>query len=236
MTDHLLSPGQTLVLLGTGTSLRFAPFADPTCVCWGPAQMIGHVPRLDVAVTLHAKRHLVEQHVWESLRTATMPVFMQQIFDELPSSRRYPIEQVDAAFTVPGYARPFLTSTMAEIFALALLQDPAPAQISLFGVDLSTGSEYESQRSACAFFSGVCVGRGIPLYVHPASELLRTSWIYGLDEAQREAQLLSLRERELFFRLKRDRAIGDIQAAVTRLVQTDAILADVTHHVERAES
>lgn len=235
MQSPLVHPGQQLVLLGSGTSIRFAPFDDETCVFWGPAELAGKVPRLDVAATLYPEKKLRAEGLWAPLRDLSIPVYMQLRHSDVPASRIYPLEAVTAAFTVQGCAKPFLTSTVAYLLALALIQEPAPASIRIFGVDLTQGTEYESQRTACAFFAGVCVGRGIPLYVHPVSSMLHTQYLYGYEEDARAAQLRSLRERELYFRVHRDRAIGDIQAAVTRLVHTNAVLGDMQHHVERAE-
>ena len=95
-------------------------------------------------------------------------------------------------------------------------------------------TEYATQRPSCEFFLGICVGYGIPVQIDPVSDLLKTDFLYGYDEAARGLRRQELEERELWFRVLRDQELQTIQQALTKVTHHNAMIADAAHFRKQA--
>lgn len=232
---QLLVDDRPLVLLGTGTSQRHAPWDDVSCLFWGKSYMIGQVPRLDVAFEMHAPPKCFDAgHLGSCVGREMPPLVMQRTWSEWPTSLVFPLDAARAAFTVPGRARPFLTSTPAYMLALALLQDHKPREIQLFGIDLAQGFEYQLQRPSFEFLLGIAHAVGIRVVVPAASELLRARFLYGYEDAERSAAVADLEEKIHHQRHQRDRALVDEQLARRRQHNSEAVLEQLADDLEKA--
>lgn len=51
----------------------------------------------------------------------------------------------------------------------------------------SHNSEYQNQRPSCEFWLGIAAGMGIEVYIPPENDLLKTRFMYGLEEKKQDA-------------------------------------------------
>jgi hypothetical protein len=104
-----------------------------------------------------------------------IPVFMQDKDPDIPMSVRYPLEAVTAR--VGGY----LTSSAAYMIALAIYE--WVDELSLLGIYLQTGSEYQQQRPCVEYLLGVARGFGIKVILPPDCQLTKAP-LYAYSEFQ----------------------------------------------------
>jgi hypothetical protein len=96
------------------------------------------------------------------LRTQTeTPVYMQEQYEDVPMSRRYPIEAVCAGV---NFNKRYFTSSVA--YALALASYCEYSRVELYGVEMETDTEYRYQRDGVTFWIGVCLGKGKEVIAH----------------------------------------------------------------------
>jgi len=139
---------------------------------------------------------IFELHEWASvvkedggihlapLAAQTVPVYMQETHPEIPASIAYPLAQMTEAFALPHTPKPYFTSTVSYMIALAIVE--RFDEIQLYGIDLAQDTEYAIQRPSCEFFLGIAVGRGIRVVPHPQSDVLKTAFLYGYEDTPRE--------------------------------------------------
>jgi|TARA_Y100000310_G_scaffold85390_1_gene82251 hypothetical protein len=162
------------------STLRYAPFTDPTYECWGVNQLYRHVPRLDRHFDMH--RNWREGNVegtdhpaW--IKQCGIPVYMVGTEKGYPNTVRYPLERVME--NVSGGVD-YFTSTVAFMIALAI--DEGFDTIGVFGIDLIVGTEYDYQKSCVEFLLGIAHGRGINLNIPIQAALLKSTWRYGYEK------------------------------------------------------
>lgn len=89
------------------------------------------------------KHSRVNNHA-ERLTQLQCPVYMQEFYDDVPNSVRYPIERIRSKFRVPwldyGEPRSYITNSISFMIALAI--DMGFKEISIYGVDMAQGTEY----------------------------------------------------------------------------------------------
>lgn len=124
-----------------------------------------------------------EEHVtW--LRDSGLPIYMwpehvAKYGAEIPNAIPYPKDEVLAHFG--GY----FTNTVSWMIALAIMG--RYHNIGVYGIDMAQDSEYGNQRPSCEFFLGWAAGAGINLFVPQSSDLLKTPYLYGLEEEAADA-------------------------------------------------
>ena len=129
------------------------------------------------------------------------PIIMHERFPEIPNSVAYPFLAVAAdvgagatrfSETNPTVATladaPYLSSTVAQEIALAIHM--GYSEISLFGIDLNTTSEYAWQKPAVEHYLGVAIGRGIKVRLPEKCPLLAGK-IYGRGYKKPEGEQVS---------------------------------------------
>ena len=165
-----------VAICGTAGSSRAEIMAQPAEVeLWGLNLSYLWMPRWDRWFELHDPTIYTgvfsEAHrAW--LRAADVPVYMQQRHEDIPSSVAFPADAVTEA----GALRPYLTSSIAYMLALAVHE--GVDEIRLLGANMATGSEYAYQRAACEYWIGVAEARGIRVYL-PANCPLTKGPRYG---------------------------------------------------------
>ena len=117
----------------------------------------------------------VEEYL-KSLAKLPCPVYMQQSNPLVPNAIRYPLQKVIADMGN------YFTNTISYQIALAIME--GFKEIMVYGVDMACDSEYGHQRPSCEMFLGVAMGRGIKVTLPPASDLLKTRFLYGFQEQQ----------------------------------------------------
>lgn len=111
---------------------------------------------------------------------------MQDHYEEIPNSVRYPYEEVKRMFYHPVMGENvFVTNTITWMILCALYE--GYTDISLYGVHMAHQTEYGYQNASCSWALGIIQGyiiQGLPykLYIVDESELLKARYEYGYDE------------------------------------------------------
>lgn len=208
-----------IALIGSApSSIRLAPFNDPSWLIWGCSP--GAYPVVsNVAAWFELHRweppvigKADQQKPWFSpeycLWLGQQPVvWMIDPVKELPNSKRYPFEQM-----VRKYGPYFFTSSVAWMFAMAIeaiLEDRQARpveplitdEIGLWGIDMATTDEYGYQRAGCQFFAQIAQQLDINVVIPHESDLLMPPPLYGVVENDPMMIKLTTRKQELVNRL-----------------------------------
>lgn len=115
-----------------------------------------------------------------------VPVYMNEVHADIPTSVRYPLEEVTALIGKSKNGHPFLESSIAFMMALAMLEFqqgkcPDGLRIGLWGIDMQVGTEYSYQKPNLLYLIGMARGMGIKVYTPPVSQLFESAFgeLYG---------------------------------------------------------
>lgn len=163
MTDGIASLVRRRVQIhGLSPSHKTAPYADERWgLPWSPLS-----PRYCIQFEMH-DRSLWEQRgpeYVESLRRMEVPIYMQDVQPDIPMSRRFPLEE---AVALGG---DYFNSSIAYMLALAALEG---CDVELYGIDNHTRDEWWFERPCNEYWIGLMRGRGLDVWIHPASSLTR---------------------------------------------------------------
>lgn len=124
-------------------------------------------------------RNRVEQmpSVFKRVNQLGIPLYSTRTYDDVPTSVAYPLDVISAHFSERYFA-----STFDYAIAKAIYDEYD--RIDLYGVKMSSVSEYAHQLKSAHFWLGVAKGLGIAYRVHGESELFKTKsgLIYGYNE------------------------------------------------------
>jgi hypothetical protein len=116
-----------------------------------------------------------DPHHWEWLQKKhDFPIYMQQQWADIPSSVKFPLEEVYKEFGN------YFTSTMPFIMAWGVLN--GYKRLELYGFDMASGTEYLFQRANAHFWIGYLRGKGIDIYVPPTSKLMKGYAKYAYED------------------------------------------------------
>lgn len=103
-----------------------------------------------------------DPHHYDWLKTQTeSDVMMQDVFEDVPRSKKYPLEGVmDMLSGDPDH---FLSSSVPQAIAYAIYLG-IYKRIEIYGVAMETNTEWQFQREGVAFWKGFAMGRGIDVY------------------------------------------------------------------------
>lgn len=117
----------------------------------------------------------------------TVPIYMQQRFDEVPASIKYPKGRILQEFS---YCRPYFTNHVAWMIALALTE--GVSEIGLFGINYQSNSEYVSQRGCCEYWLGIAQAKGVRVVLPEQCTLLKDPpLLYGYESHDENGMLRS---------------------------------------------
>ena len=183
-----------ICVIGFAPGKENAPYDDPSFEFWGVNEMYmsKEVKKIDVLFELHdynwikeGKRYKAHLKWLQDQRKIT--VVMQKHFDDIPNSFPFPRKEIEAMF--PNY----FTNTISWEIALAILI--GVDEIHIYGVNMATDIEYQSQRPSCELFIGYALGKGIKVYVPPESDLLKCFYQYGFEDG--ELSIMSQRMKQM---------------------------------------
>lgn len=166
--------GQTfkVAILGGGKSLWSAPVSDPSWLLASHASTCRHLPQgyaPDLLIDVHPEFIVREENkngfkgYYQFLKTCRIPILMQRHFEEIPSSIRFPREQVKAQWNVP------VGSQTAWLIGYYLLQ--GVTHLGFWGVHYDHGTEYEEQRASTEHWIGIARGMGVHIVIPEDSPL-----------------------------------------------------------------
>ena len=168
--------GQALkvAILGSGSSLWSAPVEDPSWLIVAHASMVRHIPggyAPDLIIDIHPPHCFMEQgkngfpDYYTFLRTCRVPILMQKAYPEIPSSIRFPREQIKQQWNIP------VGSQTAWLIGYYLMR--GATHFGFWGVHYDHGTEYEEQRASTEHWIGIARGRGCHIVLPKDSPLCR---------------------------------------------------------------
>jgi hypothetical protein len=175
-----------LAIVGTHPSTRAnAPFDDPEYEIWvfnEAPQDTSWCKRWDACFQLHkpewymrADNYSNPTHwPWLQELHPGKAIWMQEIDDLVPASRAYPLAEIIA--TVPGGFRRIMGSSPAQALALALYL--GYKEIGVWGVELSSNTEYGRQLPSWMYWVGVADGMGVKLEINSGQDHFKPN-LYG---------------------------------------------------------
>jgi hypothetical protein len=188
-------PHKKVAIVGFADTRDQAPFDDLTWEIWGLNDLHTMLKRYDRWFDIHPRDN-IEQDTnlmrnrgqtppenigLSGLRKLNVPVYMQDRFEDIPNSMKFPLAEVTSAFPMGKY----MTNSISYMIALAILE--GFEEISVYGVDMAVGTEYVNQRPSCEYWIGVAAGRGIKIYIPDASDLCKTRFMYGFEAEKQNA-------------------------------------------------
>ena len=113
-----------------------------------------------------AARQRPELGHMEWLKQAKIPVYMEELHPDIPSSVKYPYEEVTAML-----GGTYLTSAPAFMLALAIHE--RFELIKIYGIDMAENTEYQDQRPCFEFLLGFAIAQAINVWLPPGCPLLK---------------------------------------------------------------
>ncbi len=179
-----------IAIVGSAKSAADAPYDDPSWEIWSLAWRFFDLPRMDVCFEMHlpdqwgsyVNPEMYLNWMKEPARTTAeglkpvRVVLQPEVAELFPKCEAFPLE--DAKALMGG--RPYFTSSFSYMLSQALLE--GADEIGIWGVDLVVGTEYEQQRPAAEFLLGIAIARGVRVSIAKGSALLRSSFVYGVDD------------------------------------------------------
>ena len=147
-----------------------------------------------------------DPHHWEWLKSEKdFPVYMQEVDPEVPGSTKYPLDEINKLFLSnlqwnDGEVIQFYTNTISYMVALAVYK--GYEKIRLYGIEMTSNTEYSYQKDNLAFWIGIAsqyaivemnCAQGIfdqPLYGFDGEVT------YGMDKIEKELEYLKGQARE----------------------------------------
>lgn len=129
-----------------------------------------------------------------SLNALNVPVYMQAPWAIVPNAVEFPFQAIIQEFGN------YFTNTISWMIAMAMRE--GFTTIGIFGVDMAVSSalrhqnEYSHQRPSCEYFIGLARGKGIEVILPDTCDLLKTRFMYALQEPQETAFNQKLREMD----------------------------------------
>jgi len=219
-----------LAIIGTApSSMHLAPFNNPGYELW---ILNGVYSMIDFPAITNITRHFdihalnviktMPNGYLEYLQGLKIPVYMQEVYPEIPNAVRYPLEEVLAMFP-----RRYFTNTVSYMIALAVYE--GYTDISVYGVDMAVGTEYSEQRPSCEYMIGYCEGKGINFYLPAESDLLKAVFLYGFEDEKKDAFRAKLLARKQEMEQKKAEYQAQIEQAKAFMNTYDGALQDVNY-------
>jgi hypothetical protein len=178
VSDIILCKQDKLSILGTADTLGAAPWEDKEFEIWGVAQALTYptFKRAELLFEMHTADYWDDKGVLERLNKWPGPIYMQDHYDKVPNSIKFPLDDV-----LP-YRR-YHTTSITYMLALAyhsFLKVQKPKHVALFGVHMEHREEYSEQRPCCEYWLGRMEGAGIDIYI-AGGAILRSEGLYAYE-------------------------------------------------------
>lgn len=212
-------------IIGCASTKNIVPWDDPDAEYWGVNNLYG----LNLE-GMHYDRWFEIHNIWQDPKTNKFlrrnqldfretpildymaglgqlecTVYMQKHWANLiPYSIPYPLDDVINFFAVKGFSADmcrYLTNTIALEIVLAIYL--GFEEIQIWGVDMAVGTEYEHQKACCEFWLGVAMGMGIRVHIPSKADLLKTRFIYGIEEKLSDSWNEKIEKARVEMKLKR---------------------------------
>ena len=196
-----------LCIMGTyEPTLNETPAGDDSYEMWGISaliQKIDLIKRLDRAFEFHPERYWGAYGVQKMLRDYGGPVYMQDHYDVIPNSIKYPYDEVREMFyTEAMQGKLYVTNTITWMILLGLYE--GYKDFTILGVRMNSESEYGYQLPSCSWALGIIQGLSLKdkeytISLPKETTLLRARYEYGFQEPSE--WMLELKERKVRLQL-----------------------------------
>ena len=185
-----------IAIMGTAPQWMLAPFDDPEWEIWGIFGVVGCGKRLDRLYEIHDK-NLIEpmaaadpkKKYWEFAASLGDKYITKDEYAQCPNARRF-----DFASKVKKYGD-YFASSASWLVAEAI--DEGATHIGLWGINMSSDSEYAHQKPSLSYLLGWARAQGITIEVPASSEILSLTHQYGLDTEPRFVTTLKQKKLEI---------------------------------------
>jgi len=202
-----------ICIVGFAPGRELAPYADDSFEFWGVNEMYmaKEVKKIDVLFELHDLKWIKEgkrykEHFAWLRDQRKIPIVMQKHFDEIPNSVPYPRKEIEEAYGA------YFTNTISWEIALAIRCKVK--EIHIYGVNMATDIEYQSQRPSCEYYIGLARGKGIEVYLPPESDLLKCFYQYGFEDGELSMMSQRLKRMEEEQTAKKHHFDGQLNASL----------------------
>lgn len=174
---------KTVCIIGLSPSSRELAFNEPEGTemwglnnshhCFSPEQLARFTAwfqiheRSEFTVNNTPDNHGDEQEYIRFLQSLAIPVYMEEYHEDIPSSVRYPREEIVRDIVTLDY----FTSTIAFMLALAIHK--SYQEIHIYGVDMNGDTEYVHERPCVEFYIGIAIARGVKVVIPENSPVLK---------------------------------------------------------------
>lgn len=135
------------------------------------------------------------------LKQCPVPVYMWTHYDDIPNSVRFPKDEVLAWFEERGFnGSAYFNNSISWMIALAMME--GHKHIAVYGVDMSTQSEWGHQKPSCEYILGLAEGMGIKIELPQSSELLKCAQLYGFESNNNLRAWMKAQAKELDKRMQ----------------------------------
>lgn len=208
----------SIAIIGTAMSTRAqANWEPPEVERWGLGGVYVFLDKLDRYIEIHTEKFLkartkarvyVKYHHW--LQSCGIPIYMINPDPRIKTSVAFPYEEIIQHFFWDYPDKPYLTSSIAMLMALALWEADTGQreldELKLFGIDMAVEMEYKHQKAGCTFFVGWARAKGIKVTI-PDGSVLMAAPIYG----KREESKVTIEDVDVrLLELKRDVQLTEI--------------------------
>jgi len=175
----LLVQKDMLAIVGTAQTMPATPFEDPNFEIWAVGQCTTFpvFKRGDVVFELHTRDYWSDKPVLDRLNKWTGRLIMQDHYDEVPKSERFPIE------TIAQY-RPYHTTSISYMLAAALHSFKTvgkPVHVGLYGIHMEdVREEYAEQRPCCEYWLARMEEAGMDVFI-AGGAILAAPFMYGYE-------------------------------------------------------
>ncbi len=158
---------------------------------WILNDMYDIVPKFDRLFDIHDDENLKNRiarrsdlNHFEELKKIKKPIYLQREWNEIPYSKKYPLDIIKKEFHIPAMGdKIFMTCSVCFMLALAILQ--GFKEISLYGIDQAIDDEYAVELPGVLYWLGIAFGKGIKINISESSPLLKSYFVYGYEEQER---------------------------------------------------
>lgn len=243
-----------VALVGFADSYALAPVDDPSVEIWGINELHRYLVRWDRWFELHARESFEIKgdrdqaaHVnWLRAQApvgdpAHKPIYMRELFADIAAGVRLPLEALSERFWVRFGERPYFTSSIGYMLALAIaegrdehfapIDHQAVGWIGLYGIDLASNVEYGEQRPNAEYFIGLARGLGIQVEIASGSALLKADHLYGFESRDDKEGVNGMP----FLLKRRADIIAQREKVLCTMNHVDGLLDEVDYHITRLQ-
>jgi len=212
---------QTVAIVGSQSDTRhLAPSHDPDVDVWVMNEAANQwakewdldaVFQIHIPVVYQSPHNRCDPHHWEWLQQdhGDLKIYMQEVDPDVPNSVRYPLEGICLELLgnfhqgVDLEECPFFRSTPVYAIALAIYQ--GYSQINVYGVEMSSDTEWEYQRDNLTFWTGIAIGRGIKVNFYSGDGIFRFPLYAYEGNLEQKLETFEERVRELKTEIRKAR-------------------------------